>query len=79
MQKNEITDLEDTNYPIRIAKRIFLNVKSLRDPWDNIKYTSISNIGASEGEKREKGQKNLFEEIMTKNFPNLGKDTDTKV
>ena len=59
MQKNEITDLEDTNYPIRIAKRIFLNVKSLRDPWDNIKYTSISNIGASEAENVKRKVQNV--------------------
>ena len=43
------------NHPIRTAKRrIFLNVKSLRDPWDNIKHTNISIIGASEGEKGQK-------------------------
>ena len=28
-------------------------------------------------EKREQGIKNLFEEIMTKNFPNLVKENDT--
>ena len=29
-----------------------------------------------QAEKGEKGTKNLFEEIMSENFTNLGKDTD---
>lgn len=30
-------------------------------------------------EKREKGAENIFEDIITENFPNLGKDTDILV
>ena len=33
-------------------------------------------IGVPEGEEREKGMENLFEEIMAINFPNLEKETD---
>ena len=32
-----------------------------------------------EGEEREQGIENLFEEIMTENFPNLVKKRDTQV
>ena len=32
-----------------------------------------------EGEKSEKGIKNVFEEIMTENLPNLKKETDIQV
>ena len=30
-----------------------------------------------EGEERDQGVENIFEEIMTENFPNLGKEKDT--
>ena len=33
-------------------------------------------IGIPEGEEREKGIENVFEEVMAENFPNLKKDTD---
>ena len=32
-----------------------------------------------EGEEREKGTENVFEEIMAKNFPNLKKETDIHI
>ena len=46
---------------------------------DNIKHTNICIIGALEEEKIEKGAENLFEEIMTENFPNLEKATYIQV
>ena len=36
-------------------------------------------IGVSEREERKKRAENFFEEIMTKNFPNLGKETDIQI
>ena len=36
-------------------------------------------MGISEGEESEQGIKNLFEETMTENFPNLVKEKDTQV
>ena len=36
-------------------------------------------MGIPEGEESKKGIKNLFEEVMTKNFPNLVKEKDTQV
>ena len=35
-------------------------------------------MGTPEGEESEKGIKNLFEEIMTENFPNMMKEKDTQ-
>ena len=51
----------------------------MRDLWDNIKCSNIHIIGVSEGEEREKGAENIFEEVIAENFPNLGKETVTKV
>ena len=48
------------------------NEDSTRDLWDNIKCTNISIIGITE-EEREKGPEKIFEEIITENFPNMGK------
>ena len=33
-------------------------------------------MGVPEGEEREQGIKNLFEKMMTENFPKLVKETD---
>ena len=48
--------------------------------WGAIWYKMCqhSHYRGSIGEKREKGIKNVSEEIMTKNFPNLKKETDTR-
>ena len=43
-----------------------------------MKY-NIHIIGIPEGEESEQGIENLFEEIMTENFPNLGKENGTQV
>lgn len=42
--------------------------------WEN-KNTNISILGVSEGEKRGKGARNMFEDIIAENFPNLGRKT----
>ena len=43
---------------------------------DNIKQNSIHIIGVPEGEEKEKGAGNLFEEVLVENFPNLRKEED---
>ena len=55
------------------------NEDSLRDLWDNIKHNNIHIIGVPEGEEREKGPKKIFEEIIVKNIPNMGKEKATQV
>ena len=52
---------------------------SLRDLWDNIKCNNIRIIGVPEGEEREKGPEKIFEEIIVKNFPNIGKEIATQI
>lgn len=49
-----------------------MNEDSLRDLWDIIKLTNIHILGVSE--RKEKYAKNLFEEIMTDNVPNLSQE-----
>ena len=47
--------------------------KQYKRPGDNIKWTNLCTMGIPEGEEKEKGIENIFEEIMTENFPNLKK------
>ena len=44
-----------------------------------MKHNNICIMGIPEGEESEQGIKNLLEEIMTKNFPNLVKQKDRQV
>ena len=44
------------------------NIGDLRD---NIKQANLCIIGILEGEEKEKGIENIFEEIMAENIPNL--------
>ena len=52
---------------------------SLRDLWDNIKGNSIQIRGVPEEEEKEKGSEKIFEEIIVKNFPNMGKEIVNQV
>ena len=79
-----INDLEDRMVEItaaeqNIEKRRIRNEDTLRDLWDNIKCTNIHIIGVSEGEERDKGLEEIFEEIIDENFPNMGKEIVKKV
>ena len=67
------------NHPTGIQKENNLNEDSIKDFRDNINHISIFIIEVPEGEKIEKGVKNLFEKIMFKIFSNLGKETDIQV
>ena len=55
------------------------NEESLRELWDNVKRTNIRIIGVPEGEEREKGTGNIFQEIIAENFPNMGKEPLTQI
>ena len=70
----EITDAQEKR-----EKRLKRNEDSLRDFWDNIKHTNICITGVPEGEKREKVTEKIFEEIIAKNFPNMGKEPLTQI
>ena len=60
-------------------KRMKRNEDSLRDLWDNIKCNNVHIIGVPEGEEREKRPEKIFEEIIVKNFLNMGKEIATQV
>ena len=51
---------------------------NIRDLWDNIKQANLRIIGIPEGEEKEKGTENIFEEIMSEKFPNL-KESNIKI
>ena len=51
---------------------------NIRDLWDNIKQANLHIIGITEGKEKENRTENMFEEIMSENFPNL-KETDIKI
>ena len=44
---------------------------SLRELQDNMKCNNIQIIGIPKGEPKEQGIENLFEKVMTENFPKL--------
>ena len=82
--EEQLSDLEDRMVEFTAAeqnkeKRMKRNEGSLRDHWDNIKRNNIRIIGVPEGEEREKVPKKIFEEIIVKNFPNMGKEIATQV
>ena len=55
------------------VKRMKRTEDSLRDLWDNIKYTNIQIIGVPEEEEKKKGYEKIFVEIIVENFPNMDK------
>ena len=70
----EITTTEQNK-----EKRMKKIEDSLRDLWDNIKYTNILIIGVPEEEEKKKGTEKIFEEIIVENFPNMGKEIVSQV
>ena len=60
----EITAVEQNT-----EKRMKRNEDSIRDLWNNIKYTNIQIRGVPEGEEREIGPEKICEEIIAENFP----------
>lgn len=60
------------------GKKEFLTKDSVRDLRDNSKHSDIVILEVPEEEK-DKRIKNLSEEIMTENFPNLLKEIDIQI
>ena len=80
--KKWISDLEYRMVEItaakqNIEKRMKRKKDSIRDLWD-IKCTNIRIIGVPEGEET-KGPEKIFEEIVAKNFLNMGEETVNQV
>uniref|UniRef100_A0A8D0S463 L1 transposable element RRM domain-containing protein n=1 Tax=Sus scrofa TaxID=9823 RepID=A0A8D0S463_PIG len=70
----EIMDAEQKR-----EKRLKRNEESLRELWDKVKRTNIRIIGVPEGEEKEKGTEKIFQEIIAKNFPHMGKESLTQI
>ena len=83
--ENRLGDKEGkSNLEYRIMKitqsdqqKNFFTVNSLKVVCCNIKYTNICMVGVPKGE--EERVKNIFNEIMTENFPKWKKETDFQV
>ena len=56
-----------------MKKQEFKKVKRATNLWDHFKHSNIRIIRAPEGEELQQEIKNLFEQILKKNFPNLGR------
>ena len=77
--EERINDLEDKIVEITATeqnkeKRMKRIEDSLRDLWDNIKWTNIWILQVPGEEKKKKGSEKIFEEIIVENFPNVGKE-----
>uniref|UniRef100_A0A8D1CDY4 L1 transposable element RRM domain-containing protein n=1 Tax=Sus scrofa TaxID=9823 RepID=A0A8D1CDY4_PIG len=79
-RRSEVEDrlVETMDAEQKREKRLKTNEESLRELWDNIKCTNIRIIGVPEGEEREKGTEKIFQEIIAKNFPHMGKEQLTQ-
>ena len=60
-------------------KRMTRNEDSLRDLWDNIKHSNVHIIGGPRRRRERERTEKIFEEIIVKNFPNMGKEIATQV
>ena len=79
-----ISDLENKIVEMTTAehnkeKRMKRIEDSLKDLWDNFKWTNIQIIGVPEEEEKKKGAEKIFEEIIVENFPNMGKEIVNQV
>ena len=71
--------MEITTEEQKKEKRMKRIEDSLRDHWDNTKYTNIRIIGVPEEEEKKKGTEKIFEEIIVENFPDMGKEIVNQV
>ena len=55
------------------------NGSNIRYLWDNIKCANLCIKGIPEGKERAKKIKNVFEEIMAEDFPDLKEKTDIQI
>ena len=80
--EDRISELEDkveknTQKEREKEKRLRKNEEGLREMQDNIKCNNICILGIPEGEEK-LGIENLFEKVMTENFPNLMREKSHK-
>ena len=61
------------------VKRMKRTEDSLRDLWDNIKYTNIQIIGVPEEQEKKKRYEKIFEDIIVENSPNMEREIVSQV
>ncbi|KAK1339804.1 hypothetical protein QTO34_018361 [Cnephaeus nilssonii] len=76
--EDRISELEDqvqkqAQTEQQLEKKIKKQEENLRELRDNMKRSNMRIIGLPEGQEEQQGLENLFEEIMTENFPDMGK------
>ena len=81
--EERINELEDKMVEITAEeqnkeKRMKRIEDNLRDLWDHTKCTNIRIIGVPEEDEKKKGSEKIFEEIIVKKFPNMGKEIVTQ-
>ncbi|KAK1336336.1 hypothetical protein QTO34_004142 [Cnephaeus nilssonii] len=82
--EDRISELEDqvqkqAQAEQQLEEKIKKQEESLRELRDNMKRSNMRIIGLPEGQEEQQGLENLFEEIMTENFPDMGKIKVTQV
>ncbi|KAK1327336.1 hypothetical protein QTO34_019202 [Cnephaeus nilssonii] len=82
--EDHISELEDkvgknTQTQQQLERRLKKQEESLRELWDNTKRNNIRIIGIKEGEEEKQEIQNMLEEIMTGNFPDIGKKKTIQV
>ena len=72
--EEQISDFEDKimeiSQSVQQTENQMKHESNIRDPWDNLKQRNLHIIWVPE-EKKKKRIRNIFEEIMAENFPNL--------
>ena len=63
---------------MRTENQMKKHESNVRDLWENIKQANLCIIAIPEEIEKEKGIENIFEEIMSENFPNI-KETDIMI
>lgn len=56
-----------------------MSKNTLKDLCDTIKWTNICIIGGSRSRRKREGRRKLSQRNITDSFPNLMKETDTKI
>ena len=82
--EDRISELEDkveknTQKEQEKEKRLRKNEEAIREMQDNMKRNNIRIIGIPEVEEEEQVIENLFEKVMTENFPNLRREKVTQI
>ena len=79
MSELEDKMVEITSEEQNKVKRMKRAEDSLRDLWDDIKWTNIGIIGVPEEEEKKKGYEKIFEDIIVENFSNMEKEIVNQV